>query len=83
MYPTPYQWALLETYKQYPYPFLLSSFCKFMMSVLQTVSGYLRLSVSSVEHFFCDHTASGYRECAEKHCRKLTEIHVVWKMLTA
>ena len=80
MYPTQHQWALLEAYKQYPSPLSPLQFLQIYDELsYRELAVILGLSVSSVEHFFCDHTAIGYRECAEKHCRKLAEIHVLWK----
>ncbi|MBD1806793.1 hypothetical protein H6F98_15200 [Microcoleus sp. FACHB-SPT15] len=80
MYPTPYQWALLETYKQYPIPLSPLQFLQIYDGLSYgELAVILGLSVSSVEHFLCDRTSSGYRQCAEKHCRTLAEIHVLWK----
>jgi DNA-directed RNA polymerase specialized sigma24 family protein len=80
MYPTQHQWALLEAYKQYPRPLsplqFLQIYDELSYRELATILG---LSISSVEHFLCDRTSSGYRECAQKHCRTLAEIHVLWK----
>jgi hypothetical protein len=80
MYPTQHQWALLEAYKQYPFPLTPLQFLQIYDELsYRELAKILGLSVSSVEHFFCASTSSGYRECTPKHCRTLAEIHVLWK----
>ena len=80
MYPTEHQWTLLEAYKQYPRPLSPLQFLQIYDELsYRELAKILGLSVSSVEHFFCDRTSGVYGGCTPKHCRTLAEIHVLWK----
>jgi hypothetical protein len=57
MYPTQHQWALLEAYKQYPFPITPLQFLQIYDELsYRELAKILGLSISSVEHFFCDRT---------------------------
>jgi hypothetical protein len=79
MHPTNHHWELWETYERYPEPLSPLQFLGFYDLSYTELARILGLSISSIEHFMCDRTSSGYRECAQKHCRTLAEIHVLWK----
>lgn len=75
-YPSKRQWELFALYQSCPPPLLplvFSQLWEVSYSELATLTGASR---STVEHWFS--TGESRREPAERFCRRLAEVHLLW-----
>ncbi|MBD2090674.1 hypothetical protein H6F67_12500 [Microcoleus sp. FACHB-1515] len=75
-YPTTRQWELFKIYESCPPPIHPSVFCQHWAVSYAELSVLAKTSRSTVEHWFG--SGRSHREPAERCCRRLAEIHLIW-----
>lgn len=74
--PSKRQWELFALYQSCPPPIPPMTFLQFWDVDYRELSKLVGASRSTIEHWFT--REPNKREPAERHCRRLAEIHLLW-----
>lgn len=75
-YPSKRQWELFRLYEDCPPPLQPLTFTQLWEISYSELASLTGASRSTVEHWFS--TGASKREPAERFCRRLAEVHLLW-----